>query len=156
MVTLRFVNPSRTSHSYCLVLCVGRTLKIYSLSDFQIHNTVLLAGVREGCTSSCGETARVASSLGQACASLVASCLVASQGPSAGQCSWLLLLWWFEVELSASSCFLLMPSGKWCLGIFYIEIPIIFIIDVPSCIFFFILQIGHYMDLIKRWCVWAF
>ena len=31
-----------TSHSYHLFVCVVRTLKIYSLSKFQVYNTVLL------------------------------------------------------------------------------------------------------------------
>ena len=35
-------NTSDLSHNYCCV-CVLRTFKIYSLSDFQVYNTVLLA-----------------------------------------------------------------------------------------------------------------
>ena len=41
MTTMVLANPSVLSHSYHFFFVV-RTLKIYSLSKFQIHNTVLL------------------------------------------------------------------------------------------------------------------
>ena len=41
ITTVNLVNVSITSHSYKVFL-VRRTLKIYSLSNFQIYNAVLL------------------------------------------------------------------------------------------------------------------
>ena len=40
--TIRLVKPSVNSHSYNFFVCVVRAFKIYSLSNFQVYNTVLL------------------------------------------------------------------------------------------------------------------
>ena len=42
IITIRLVNTSINSHNYGFFVGVVRTLKIYSLSNFQVYNTVLL------------------------------------------------------------------------------------------------------------------
>lgn len=42
--TIRLLNTTTTSHSYFYV-CVVRTFKVYTLSNFQVYSTVLLTTV---------------------------------------------------------------------------------------------------------------
>lgn len=43
ITTVRLVNTCCTSHNYLLFSCVVRTFRIYSLRNFQVYNTALLA-----------------------------------------------------------------------------------------------------------------
>lgn len=49
ITTIRLVNSSIMSHNYNFSVCVVRTFKIHSLSNFQVCNIILLTTVTVLC-----------------------------------------------------------------------------------------------------------